>query len=124
MIEQVGEEADVITTYYIITDIFKALVGSFYVFKNSENAKLVLQKCLEYIDRSKWESNFKAKTLYGGKEFEEAAMFYTIKKLPQVIHKRIRGKFITNGYECNDDFFIIHNPDKKNLHKCFEKIII
>jgi hypothetical protein len=124
MIQQVGEDTDVITTYYILKDLFKALVGSFYVFKNSNNARLVLQKCLDYIDHSKWESRFKAKTLYGGKQFEEAAMFYVLKQNPQVIHKRITGKFITNGYQCTDDFFIIHNPDKNKLEKCFQKVII
>ena len=123
MIEQVGEDADVITTYYVF-DIYKALVGSFYVFKNSDNARVILQKCLDYIDHSKWESRFKAKTRYAGKQFEEAAMFYTTKQNPQVNHKRIKGKFITNGYLCNDQYFIIHNPQKKDLHKCFNKFKI
>ena len=79
---------------------------------------------MDYINYDKWISYQKANATYGGKEYEEAAMFYSIKKEPSVIHKRILGKFITNSYICDDSFFIIHNPKKENLDKCFEKIIL
>lgn len=124
MIKQIGEDADVITTYYALKDVFKALIGSFYAFKNSKQARTILQGCIDYIDYSKWENRFKAKTLYGGKQFEEAAMFYVTQKNPQVIHRRITGNFITNSYQCDEDYFIIHNAYKKNLEICFKNLII
>ena len=124
MITQIGEDADIITSYYYYQQLFKALIGSFYVFKNNHGARKVLQNCLDYINFDKWTSFNKGDTLYGGKEYEEAAMFYSIKKEQGVNHKRITGKFITNSYVCDDSFFIIHNPDKKNLDNCFQKLII
>ena len=122
MIEQIGEDADVITTYYS-EPLFKALIGSFYVFKNSPNSKKILQNCLDYINYDKWGNYQKANATYGGKEYEEAAMFYSIKKEPQVKHKRIKGDFITNSYVCDENYFIIHNPMKKDLVQCFKKLL-
>jgi hypothetical protein len=122
MIEQVGEEADVITTHYS-EPLFKALIGSFYVFKNTARSKKILQDCLDYINYDKWENYQKATAIYGGKEYEEAAMFYSIRKNKEVIHKRIKGKFITNSYICDESYFIIHNPMKKDLDECFNKML-
>ena len=121
MIEQIGE-ADVITTYYN-EPLFKALIGSFYVFKNNDRSKKILQNCLDYINYDKWKTYQKTNTIYGGKEYEEAAMFYSIKKEPDIKHKRIKGNFITNSYICDDNYFIIHNPMKKDLVQCFNKLL-
>jgi len=125
LIEQIGTDTDVITSYFTIYKIplFKPLVGGFYVFKKNNKIKKLLKDCIDYIDFSKWKNNFKrAKNAkYAGYYYEEAALFYSIQK-NNVVHKRIKGKFISNDFFCADDHFITHLLGKKDINNCFKKL--
>jgi hypothetical protein len=120
MISQVGEETDVITSYMPNLDKKGGtLIGSFYVFKNNESTKKLLQDCLDKIDYSKWKNGKCSNCLYGGNYYDEAALFYCIQENKQIIHKVIDGKFISNKKLCDSSYFIIHCMDKTDAEFCF-----
>ena len=130
MIEQVGTDVDFIYTEYNLYNgtlsedfsrkMFKAFIGGFYMFKNNLNTKKLLQNCINHIDQSKWASLTKGDCAYGGEYYEEAAMFYNIRNNKDIKHTRILGKFLYNGNNCYDGYFIVHDL-KKNV-ECFRKL--
>ena len=123
MIEQVGTDTDVITAYIIEPFSFlKFLIGSFYMFKKSDKTKKLLQDCIDYIDFSKWKNLKKGDCNYGGHCYEEAALFYALKN-SNVIHRRIKGNFISNSILCENKFFINHLLGKTHINKCFKSMI-
>ena len=121
MIQSVGINTQLIYGYLHFLQIMKFLVGSFYIFKKDEPTKKLLQDCIDYVDFSQWKDLKHGKCNYSGKCYEEAALFYSLKK-NKIIHKRITGKFISNKwFGCQTDYFIIHHPNKLTVEECFEK---
>jgi hypothetical protein len=130
MIQQVGTEYNFIYTSFnmfkgfvpdvISSNAVKAFIGGFYMFKNRPEVKQLLQECINYIDYSKWKSLKKGNCSYGGPCYEEAAMFYNVRKNDSIKDVRITGNFLYNGSICYDDFFIIHDLIKSN--DCFKKL--
>lgn len=119
MLETVGLDTDLITgNFSSIPGILKFLIGSFYVFKNNEQTKKLLQRCIDYIDWSKWENLKYGNCNYGGYCYEEAALYYSINK--HIKHRRITGNFISNNPWCAPDYFIMHILGKKDINKCYK----
>ena len=125
MLETVGLDTDLITgNFSSIPGILKFLIGSFYVFKNNIQTKKLLQRCIDYIDWSKWENLKEGKCNYGGYCYEEAALFYSIKnanKNDKIKHRRLLGNFISNNPWCAPDYFIMHILGKKDINKCYKE---
>ena len=122
MVNKVGTDTDLITSYPNSTfdpnNLFdRALVGSFYMFKNNNQSRELLQRCIDYIDISKWDNLSKGDCRYAGYCYEEAALFYSIND--SINHKRIYGNFISNKNYCDNNYFIIHNNSKDGIEQCF-----
>ena len=45
------------------------------MFKNSSYSRELLQRCIDYVDFSEWETIFKGKCGYAGSCYEEASIF-------------------------------------------------
>ena len=118
MLETIGLDADLITGNFSVPSILKFLIGSFYVFKNNEQTKKLLQRCIDYIDYSKWQNLKAGMCNYGGYCYEEAALYYSINK--DIIHRRITGDFISNHPWCAPNYFIMHLLGKKDINKCYK----
>jgi hypothetical protein len=131
MIEQVGSDIDFMYTEFnvlkgilpseITQKIFKAFIGGFYMFKNNQSVKNLLKGCIDYIDYSMWNSNYKGNCAYGGSCYEEAAIFYNVRDNTEINSTRLMGNFLYNGNKCYDEYFIIHDLTKSV--NCFKKLI-
>jgi len=121
MLQTINIDTELITGYLPFHQIMKFLIGSFYMFKNTPGVKKLLQDCINYINYNDWKDLKHGKCNYSGRCYEEAALFYSLKK-NKIIHKRITGKFISNKWVgCQSDYFIIHHPNKFTAAECFEK---
>ena len=110
MIEQIGTDVDLTTTCMDIP-LINPLIGAFYMFKNTQDSRDLLKRCIDYIDKAKWENMRKGDCVYAGSCYEEAGLFYS---LNDITHKRIKGNFLYHCKNCRSDpnHFIIHNMDK------------
>jgi hypothetical protein len=132
MIEQVGTDIDMIYTSFnifkngisreIVEKIYKPFIAGFYMFKNNNKSKKILQDAIDYIDYSKWDSLRKGNCNYAGECYEEAAMFYSVRNNEEIKSVRITGDFMDNQFFCNDNYFIIHNSVKSKATDCFKKL--
>lgn len=120
MIEQMPENTELVTTYFYTTGVLlKALIGSFYMFKN-ENVMKLLNDCVNYINKKYWGNNTTGECTYSGHCYEEAALFYSLEN-NNINHYRIIGDFIDNTGSCNKNSFIIHKWTKENILDCFKE---
>jgi len=90
MLNQLNCDYDIFTSIFKVTKNINSYSFNcgFLMFKNSILTRTLLQECIKYIDLSKWKKNNKAKIscIYAGSCYEEAALFYCVKKMMK-LHK-------------------------------------